>query len=287
MPVEVERVHQSLAERIAERAAASKLTHDCLIVGLCGPQGSGKSTMVPILKGLIEKHGLAVTSLALDDFYLPKLARERLAQDVHPLLKTRGVPGTHDIGLLLLVLGALRTEGTVAVPVFDKATDDRQPRNKWLQVEAPVQVIILEGWCVGAVAQRAELLGQAINALERDADPDGSWRRYVNDMLEGAYQELFSKIDLQILLVAPSFDVVHRWRVEQENDLRARVIAQSGDISVLMGDHELRRFISHFERLTGHIQTEMPYRADILVRLDEKRRPTIDYEPRTGPEDHC
>jgi D-glycerate 3-kinase len=264
-----------LAARIAQRARSAKLRGECLTVGLCGAQGSGKSTLTPVLKRLLEERGLMVAMLSLDDFYLPLSAREALARIVHPLLKTRGVPGTHDVDLALQVIAGLRREGTVSLPAFDKACDDRRPPSEWPRARAPVDVILFEGWCVGALPQPQECLSLALNSLEREEDTNGIWRRHVNHMLAEAYQSLFRDIGFLILLAAPSFDVVYQWRLEQENELRCRVAEEGGDASRLMSDVELERFICHYERLTRHILAEMPARADIVVSLDAQRRMTI------------
>jgi D-glycerate 3-kinase len=272
----IDSVHRAIAQRIAERTQGARLRNECLAVGLCGSQGSGKSTMVPILQQLLEERGLVTATLSLDDFYLPLAAREELGRTVHPLLKTRGVPGTHDVPLALRVLDAMRKKGTVAVPSFDKARDDRRSEHEWVRIQAPVHVVLFEGWCVGAVPQSAEALSEPVNALERDEDATGVWRRYVNRALGEDYQRLFGELDMLILLAAPGFDVVHRWRLQQEDELREKVAAEGGDTSRLMTGRQLERFISHYERLTRHILAEMPARADVVVRLDAARRKTIE-----------
>lgn len=258
-----------LADYIANEAKARDAT---LTVGLCGTQGSGKSTLAAALKPLLEARGITVAVLSLDDLYLTRQERLALAESVHPLLRTRGVPGTHDVALGLQTLRALAVRGVVALPAFDKSRDDRLPTHLWPTVQAPVQVIILEGWCVGAVADDASL-AEPVNALERDFDADGTWRRFVNRSLAGPYQVLFAMLDRLILLKAPDFDVVYRWRLEQEHKLREQIAAGGGDLSRVMDDQQVRQFISHYERLTRHILQEMPARADVLVCLDELRRP--------------
>lgn len=258
-----------LADYIANAAKTRDLT---LTVGLCGAQGSGKSTLAAALQPLLEARGITVAVFSLDDLYLTRQERLALAESVHPLLRTRGVPGTHDVALGLQTLQALAARGVVALPAFDKSRDDRRPAHLWPTVPAPVQVVILEGWCVGAVADDASLV-EPVNALERDCDADGTWRRFVNRSLAGPYQALFAMLDLLILLKAPDFDVVYRWRLEQEHKLREQVAAEGGDLSRVMNDQQVGQFISHYERLTRHILQEMPARADVLVRLDELRRP--------------
>ncbi len=178
-----------------------------IVIGICGAQGSGKSTLAKLLKLLIEGDGTwRAEYLSLDDLYLSHAERLRLATDVHPLLATRGVPGTHDVALGIRTIDALTSgdAGTsVALPSFDKSTDDRVAPSLWSQVSAPVDIILFEGWCVGALPQSDESLADPINALERDEDGDGHWRGYVNEQLAGPYRTLFDRLDHLVYLKAP------------------------------------------------------------------------------------
>jgi D-glycerate 3-kinase len=263
-------VHLPAARYIAGRQRALGRP---VIVGLCGSQGSGKSTMASFLKALLEAEGLKAAVLSLDDLYLPLAERERLGREVHPLLRTRGVPGTHDAALGLALFDALTDgSGDVAVPRFDKAEDDRAPARSWSCVSAPVDVILFEGWCVGALPQAEAELVAPVNALELEEDCDGFWRRYVNAELEGSYSRLFGRIDLLIMLKAPSFDAVYGWRSLQEQKLADRVRSQDLKGTRIMGPQEIRRFLMFYQRLTERILEEMPARADILIPLDEAHR---------------
>lgn len=244
-----------------------------LIVGVCGSQGSGKSTVCKTLTARFSAAGLKVANLSLDDLYLPRAARVKLSEQVHPLLRTRGVPGTHDTKLGIQTLHDLAHDKEVKLPRFDKARDDRRPVESWELIQGPVDLVLFEGWCVGAKPQGLEALTQPVNALEANEDVDGRWRRYVNDALKGEYQRLFANIHLLVLLAAPSFDVVLKWRTQQEYELRAQVQSDpaKGDRSGVMSDAALARFIQHYERLTKHILIEMPPRADLVIRLAEDR----------------
>lgn len=261
----VARVYRPLAARIETLARA----HPGLIVGFCGSQGSGKSTGAAALKILLESNGLRAATLSIDDLYLPKEARQQLAKKVHPLLAMRGPPGTHDVALGEGVLDALAQPRTVSIPRFDKARDTRIDPSRWDRFQGPADVILFEGWCVGARPQAPEALAEPVNALERDSDPDGRWRAYVNDALAGPYQHLFGRIGFLVFLAAPSFEVVAGWRKEQENKLRAR----TGGSSHVMSDEEIDRFVQFYERLTRFMLTEMPTRTDAVVRLGENREP--------------
>ena len=236
------------------------------IVGLSGPQGSGKSTTAHRLASQLEGRGLAVIVLSLDDFYHPRAKRLELARKIHPLLVTRGVPGTHDLNLAndcLTQLSDPTASAPVFVPVFDKLADDRCD---WRSVSTPVQILLLEGWCIGVPPQPRKDLEQPVNALEREEDPEGCWRRFVNSQLEGPYRDLFCRLDALVAFRAPFFDIIEAWRAEQE----AKMAAVTGH-SPSMTAADIRRFVSHFERLTRWMDN-CPT-ADVLIDLDELRRP--------------
>ena len=80
-----------------------------VIIGLHGCQGSGKTTLADYLRTSLTKRGIPACSISLDDFYLTKQQRIQLAEDVHPMFRTRGVPGTHDIDLAFATLDHLIT----------------------------------------------------------------------------------------------------------------------------------------------------------------------------------
>jgi D-glycerate 3-kinase len=190
-------------------------------------------------------------------------------------MATRGVPGTHDISLALEVIQSL-TEGTniTRVPRFDKSVDDRFPEDEWDTVIPPTDIIILEGWCVGAVPQTADELLKDVNDLEKEEDPDGTWRNYVNRQLGEIYQELFNLVDSWIMLKAPSFDCVFQWRLEQEHKLRSSISIASSDTdsNKVMDDNGVKRFIQYYQRITEHLLDTLPEKADILFELDENRK---------------
>jgi D-glycerate 3-kinase len=264
---EVGRLHAPLAARIAAVAMGP-----AFVVGICGPQGSGKSTAVRVVAALLEARGLKIAVLSLDDLYLPRGDREALARDVHPLLRTRGVPGTHDVALGLAVLDGLAGEGETVLPRFDKASDDRAPVEGWPVVAGPVDVVLFEGWCVGARPEPPAALAKPVNALERERDPDGTWRAYVNAALAGPYRGLFARLDMLVLFTAPDFETVLAWRREQEAKLRARLAGAGQGADHAMSDEAVAVFVQHYERLTRHIARETPARADLVVALDKDRR---------------
>lgn len=242
---------------------------EALIIGINGAQGTGKSTLGEFLAlACRELYGWSSAVLSIDDFYLTRAEREALAESRHPLLRTRGVPGTHDVALLDDALDRLCTLGpgdTFAPPRFDKSTDDRA-EPPWPRVDGPVDMIILEGWCVGTTAEQADALEVPVNTLERERDADVAWRSWINTQLEDNYAALWSRLDALVFLKAPGFDAIYGWRLEQEHKLAARVGRNAAGV---MSDDEVREFIDYYERLTRHNLATLGESADVVFDLDE------------------
>lgn len=248
----------------------------CLVVGINGAQGTGKSTLAAALRLLLGGAGLRATVLSIDDLYLTRQQRSVLARSVHPLLATRGVPGTHDVetGIRLLErLQALGSSESLRLSRFDKLADDRLPAEQWAIVEGPIDVVLFEGWCVGTPPQADAELDAPVNALESREDADGRWRRWVNDRLRSDYPALFARIDRLIFLRAPGVDQVLAWRAQQEAELVRSTDGAAGAGSG-MNEAELRRFVQHYERLTRHALAVLPAQADVCVDLAQDHRIT-------------
>lgn len=238
------------------------------LIGLSGLPGSGKSTFARQLASVANAGGVATQVLALDDFYFGRRDRMRLARDVHPLLATRGVPGTHDVALLARTLGDLERASAhcpARIPRFDKGRDTRLPPSRWRDVGVSPRLVVLEGWCAGVPAQPAHALVRPLNALERDEDRNGRWRRWVNAQLADAYAILWRQLAMLIELEAPNYAVVARWRNEQERALRLSNAPRA------MNAAALRRFLMHYERLSRHALRELPARADVRILLRDDR----------------
>jgi D-glycerate 3-kinase len=254
---------------------ARKRPGETLLVGINGAQGTGKSTLAAFLKIALESGpGWRVAVLSIDDFYLTRAQRGGLAADVHPLLKTRGAPGTHDMKMLADYLYKLKNpdgNSTLPVPAFDKARDDRADEADWSIITGPVDLLILEGWCVGSKPQANSELETPINSLEEYDDASGEWRTYVNEQLKGPYARLFAQLDALVFLKVPSFDAVHRWRLEQEEKLAA---SMPKDKTGIMDSHQIARFIQHYERITRNDLAILPQSADVVLELDENHEYT-------------
>lgn len=268
---QAERYLKPAAIRIAEAARGGGRT---LSVGLSGPQGSGKSTIAKALVLLLDRtQGLRTAVLSLDDLYLTRSEREALGREVHPLYRTRGPPGTHDVALgidLFERLAHAAPDEVTPLPSFDKAIDDRRPAPAWPSFRGRPDVILFEGWCVGAQPEPDPArLAEPMNELERNEDPAALWRRAVDAALAGPYRALFNRLDLLIYLQAPAFEHVYRWRALQERKLAARLASTGERASALLDEAALGRFIAHYERITRRQMTETPARADIVLTLDE------------------
>lgn len=252
-----------------------------LVIGINGAQGAGKSTLFNLLEvTLSEGFGLRVVGFSIDDLYKTRAKRAALAEKVHPLLQTRGVPGTHDVELGIEILDSLLNadDATVTrIPVFDKSIDDRCPDYVWQEWVGRADLIILEGWCVGARPQSDEALIEPVNQLERDEDPQEIWRRYANEQLKHRYAELFSRLDLLIMLQVPSMQAVFEWRSLQEKKLAERVQytndhQHATDHLRIMNEQQIVRFIQHYERLTRAMLEQMPADADLVLKLNQNHK---------------
>ena len=247
------------AHRLAQIAEASSRP---IIVGLNGAQGSGKSTLSQYLSQMMPMQlGVDCHVLSIDDFYLSKAKRKRLAASVHPLLGIRGVPGTHDVPRLLDALAGFIDPGiqSVTVPIFDKLKDDRTKNVQRIQKSARPTVILFEGWCVGVPAQHQLALSVPASSFEFSNDKNGVWRSYVNERLGGDYVDVFKLLDRLSMLKPPCFEAVYDWRVDQEIRLVARRREDSSDTSIRgMSVKQVGEFVENFRRLTCHAIEVLP-----------------------------
>jgi D-glycerate 3-kinase len=254
---------EMLAARLDEALA---LPGRCPVYGIGGLPGTGKSTLAAQVAALARGRGIATTVLSLDDFYLGRRERRRLARRVHPLLAQRGPPGSHDVALALATVDALRAGAGVAVPRFDKLADTRLPPSRWRR-PPPARLLILEGWFLGARPQPAAELDGPLNAREAGEDADGTWRRWCNDAL-AAYAPLWDRLDWLTWLQAPSFAACGDWRWQQEAQALAARPTRAG-----MDRHAIERFLQLFARIGGHALRTLPALADRCIALDDRRRP--------------
>ena len=240
------------------------------IIGLSGGQGSGKSTITEIIKFILKRsYGLRVCIFSIDDFYKTKYERKKMSRNIHPLFLTRGVPGTHDINLLSKIFLKLKKKKfkKVLIPNFDKSSDDRLKKSKWNKVIKSPDIVIFEGWCVGARHQKNSDLKRSINLIEKKFDSKLKWRTKVNNQLKKNYKKLFNKIDKLIYLKAPSFQHIYQWRQHQEQ--RLKLTSKSKNI---MSKSEIREFIMFYERITRQMMKDFKKISDLTIFLDQNHR---------------
>jgi D-glycerate 3-kinase len=261
MAGDARRALRSVMPRLLEQLPAERPGALCI----AGPPGSGKSTLAACLAEGLNHANQPSIVLSLDDYYLSRKARERLAEKTHPLLMHRGVPGTHDWARFVDHLDQLLAgQGAgLQLPAFDKSTDDVNDRNEWQTITTTPQFIIVEGWCLGAPAQQDGELEQAINPWEQAEDPDGIWRRWVNRMLSHYHSDLRKRISGFCYLAVPDWDSVIDWRWHQEQQLARPHLKCREDVA---------SFLASFERIVKHMQTSARTWADLCLQADSSHR---------------
>ena len=247
-----------------------KYKKETKIIGLSGGQGTGKSTMSNIIKIILkEAYKLETVIFSIDDFYKTLQERKEMSKKINSLFLTRGVPGTHDTKILLQCIKKLKSKNfkKMTIPKFDKSIDDRYPKKRWLKVKKKPNIVIFEGWCVGAKAQKNKDLNFAINKLEKHEDKNKNWRQMVNSELKKDYKKIFDLIDKLIFLKVPSFKYVVKWRLLQEKKLR---ITSKGNKT--MSDKQIKNFVMYYERITKNMLKFLPKRAETVISIDKKHR---------------
>ncbi len=235
-----------------------------VILGLSGGQGSGKSY---VCKKLQAHYGERCAVLGVDDFYLTKAERTQKAQEISPLFLTRGVPGTHDISHLIQMVERLCSSNTLyplSLPVFDKLADDRYGDKAHIIYQAP-EIIVVEGWCVGALPAPDFVNGDAKNRIEMQDGAD-KWRAHQYDVLNGSYQILWDMMDGFVHMQAPDFDVIKTWKAEQ--------LANDKGLGIEWLSQEDKDWVSDFVQYYERITTDMMkgHRMDgLVVRLNSNR----------------
>ena len=256
-----------ISKMIAEDYLKKKKTK---LIGLTGGQGTGKSTISNILKIILkEAYKLETVIFSIDDFYKTLNERKKISKKISPLFLTRGVPGTHDTKMLHQCIKNLKNNNfkKMIIPKFDKSTDDRCVKNKWSKVKKKPNIVIFEGWCVGAAAQKNKDLNIPVNKLEKQRDKERIWRQKVNSELKKNYNKIFNLIDKLIFLKVPSFKYVFRWRLLQEKKLKI-----TGKGNKTMNEKQIENFVMFYERITKHMLKTLPKTADTVVSIDEKHR---------------
>ena len=244
-----------------------------LIIGLAGGQGTGKTTITSIISLILKKYfKLKVFKISIDDFYKSRNERKKLSKNKHPLLMIRGVPGTHDYKIIYEFFKKVKNKkfSKLRLPKFDKSKDDRCNKKLWYKINSRPDVIILEGWCVGAKAQKNSQLSKPINNLEKIKDPYLVWRNYVNIQLKTHYKNLFKHLNETIYLKANNFRVLQKWRIKQENTLWLK--SKNKKNSKIMNIDDIISFMQTYQRITQNMFKDAPKYASIVMELNSSHQ---------------
>ncbi|MDC3069102.1 uridine kinase [Candidatus Pelagibacter sp.] len=240
-------------------------------VGLAGGQGTGKTTISSLIRIILTKYfKLNVFRISIDDFYKTRKERIKLSKRVHPMLLTRGVPGTHDINMMLNFFRKSKSNKfkRLKLPKFNKATDDRFNKKKWYDLKKKPDVIIFEGWCVGAKSEKNTTLNKAINSLERAKDQKKIWRKHVNHQLKSKYKNLYSQLNCLIYLKAKNFSLLQKWRLKQERKLWVKSKVKSK----IMSRGDVLNFMQTYQRITQNMFRNMPKYASVIFNLNSNHQ---------------
>ena len=242
-------------------------------VGLAGGQGTGKTTTSSLIKIILSKYfKLNVFRISIDDFYKTRKERISLSKRVHPMLLTRGVPGTHDINMMLNFFRKSKSKKfkRLKLPTFNKAIDDRFNKKYWYDLKERPDVIIFEGWCVGAKSEKNSSLKKTINSMEEAKDQKQIWRKYVNDQLKSKYKKLYSQLNCLIYLKAKNFSLLQKWRLKQERKLWEKSKVKSN--SKIMSRVDVINFMQTYQRITQNMFKNMPKYASIIFNLNSNHQ---------------
>ena len=242
-------------------------------VGLAGGQGTGKTTSSSLIKIILTKYfKLKVFKISIDDFYKTRKERVALSKKVHPMLMTRGVPGTHDVEMMLNFFKKVKSKNfkKIELPNFNKAIDDRSPKKNWYKIKERPDIIIFEGWCVGAKAELSKNLKKPINYMEMSNDKKLVWRNYVNQQLKTNYRKLYSQLNCMIYLKAKNFNLLQKWRLKQEHKLWLKTKKSSSHKIMSKGD--VINFMQTYQRITENMFKKMPKYASIVLNLNSNHQ---------------
>ena len=154
------------------------------------------------------------------------------------------------------------------LPTFNKAIDDRYNKKKWYDLKKKPDVIIFEGWCVGAKSEKNTTLNKAINLLERVKDQKKIWRKYVNHQLKSKYKNLYTQLNCLIYLKAKNFSLLQKWRLKQERKLWEKSKVKSK----IMSRGDVLNFMQTYQRITQNMFRNMPKYASVIFNLNSNHQ---------------
>ena len=250
---DIEKIYMPLFKKIRSKK----------MIMIAGSQGSGKSSLSELIRVIYKKHyKKKVTIISIDDFYHSIKKRNQISRDIHPLFSVRGVPGTHDITLLRNILWKIKKKQfPIYLPIFDKTKDARKKYRKKISSS---DLVILEGWCVGASPLPNDYLFKNINIIEKDSDKQNIWRKNYNRYLKD-YQDLFKLFNYYIYILTPSWENVISWKYKQELKLRS----QKSNLKLLS---KLKEFIMYYEKITRWMMKTSKLNSNILIKVDKYQK---------------
>ncbi|KAI0039500.1 P-loop containing nucleoside triphosphate hydrolase protein [Auriscalpium vulgare] len=236
-----------------------------LFIALQGPQGSGKTFLTERVAAALRSApspsevGLRVATLSIDDLYLPHDALVALAA-AHPenaLLSGRGQPGTHDVALGASLLYSLKHinkygHSGVKLPSFDKSLfdgeGDRVPEAQWTAVAGPLDIVLLEGWCVGFYPQSRPYIERRLGEAPPGLDGYDMARFALDHVLDvnarlEAYVEWWDLFDLFVQIAPPdtsAYAHIYTWRLQQEHAMKANNGGRG------MSDEQVKSFVDRY-----------------------------------------
>lgn len=220
-----------------------------LVLGISGPQGSGKTTLVNDLEKRLSSppFSLRVVSFSIDDIYLPhdELLAVGQSNPDNKLLQHRGEPGTHDVALGIETLDSLLAGKTTPIPSYDKSKfdghGDRVPSSEWRTAQPPFDVILFEGWCVGFKAISSAAVAEKQSSSKHPgtlSHHNLEHLQFVNKKLE-EYARLWDRFDALVWLNAQDISFVYAWRLQQEHAMKAA-------LGRGMTDDQVRKFVDGY-----------------------------------------
>lgn len=267
------RVWMPLAYQIAE--AREKLNRP-LIQGILGMQGAGKTTLTTVLQIIVEQLGYQCCCLSIDDLYKTYAERQQLqAEDSR--LKWRGPPGTHDVDLGIQILDQVRaneTDTRIQVPRFDKSAFEGQGDRSGFETIPTADIVLFEGWFVGARPIQPQVFEQAPSPIDTPADRQ--FAAEMNQRLQ-AYLPLWDRLDRLMVLNLADYQLSKQWRKEAEH--KAIAAGNAG-----MSDAEIDEFVDYFWKalhpeLFVKPLTTHPNGADLVITVNADHTLGNIYQP--------
>ncbi|ODV98499.1 hypothetical protein PACTADRAFT_973 [Pachysolen tannophilus NRRL Y-2460] len=226
-----------------------------LIIGISGPQGSGKSYLSLNLSEELSRKfpDLTTVAISIDDFYITYEKQLGLAAEYpdNELISGRGLPGTHDLDLLREILFKIRKrEKNVIIPRYNKAAfsgkGDRFPEDQWSYLgDKEIDIVILEGWFLGfrSIKDKDQLMEIwnhiSLAAKQKYNNIKVENINFLNEKLS-QYEKVWDFFDYFIYITTNDINNVYTWRIDQEHNLKLKT---NGDV---MSDEEVIKFVDRY-----------------------------------------